>query len=101
MADRAVIGVADWKRTKSDLRRLAKALYVFTKKSQLVWILVIAGKQDHRARSRVPDALAVLVRERRAQDVDHRRARRQPYFSHSRITVAMAMPRSSVRERWE
>ena len=26
MADRAVIGVADWKRTKSDLRRLAKAL---------------------------------------------------------------------------
>lgn len=26
MANRAVIGVADWKRTKSDLRRLAKAL---------------------------------------------------------------------------
>lgn len=26
MADRAVIGVADWRRTKSDLRRLAKAL---------------------------------------------------------------------------
>ena len=26
MASRAVIGVADWKRTKSDLRRLAKAL---------------------------------------------------------------------------
>jgi predicted transcriptional regulator len=26
MANRAVVGVADWKRTKSDLRRLAKAL---------------------------------------------------------------------------
>jgi predicted transcriptional regulator len=26
MANRAVIGVTDWKRTKSDLRRLAKAL---------------------------------------------------------------------------
>jgi predicted transcriptional regulator len=26
MANRAVVGVADWKRTKADLRRLAKAL---------------------------------------------------------------------------
>src|SRR5688500_1716111 len=45
--------------------------------------------------------VTVLVGKRGADHVDHRGAERQPYFSPSRITVAIATPRSSVRETWE
>ena len=49
----------------------------------------------------MPQALAVLVGERQSHHVGHHRAGRQPYFAHSRITVATAIPRSSASERWE
>jgi hypothetical protein len=44
------------------------------------------------------DARDVFVGERRADDIDDDRARRQPYFSHSRMTVAKATPFSSESE---
>ena len=69
--------------------------------AQLLGVLVVAREQDHRAGRGMAQPLAVVVGERRPDHVDHRRAERQPYFSHSRITVANAMPRSSVSDRWE
>src|SRR5262245_41140222 len=45
-------------------------------------------------------ARPVLVGEHRPDDVDDSRAERQPQPAHSRITVAMATPRSSVRVTW-
>src|SRR5262245_48564206 len=46
------------------------------------------------------DAGEVILAQRRADHVDDDGPRRQPYFSHSRMTVATAMPRSSASERW-
>src|SRR5689334_15270135 len=44
------------------------------------------------------DALAIFVGEHRPEYVDDDRPRRQPYFSHSSITVAKATPFSSDKE---
>jgi len=52
--DRAVIGVADWKRTKSDLRRLAKALDAAKRVGQMNFELNFA---------QVGDLMAEITRE--------------------------------------
>src|SRR5438046_10392316 len=49
----------------------------------------------------MPEALAVLVSQRGTDYVDDHRPERALYFSHSRITVANATPRSSDKETWE
>src|SRR2546425_13249969 len=48
----------------------------------------------------MPEALAVLVGQRGTDYVDDHRPERTLYFSHSRITVANATPRSSDNETW-
>src|SRR5207245_11593629 len=47
------------------------------------------------------EALAVLVGQCATDYVDDHRPERTLYFSHSRITVANATPRSSDNETWE
>src|SRR5438876_100819 len=47
------------------------------------------------------EALAVLVGQCATDYVDDHRPERTLYFSHSRITVANATPRSSDKETWE
>src|SRR4029078_2426997 len=69
-------------------------------RGELGAILEIAREQDDRAGRGMGQALAVVVGESRADDVDHRRTRWQPYFSHSRMTVANATPFSSDSETW-
>src|SRR5712664_86552 len=81
-------------------RRLAQALDVLGERAQLLRILVIARKQDHGADRRMPQALAFVVGHGAALDIEHHRPGRTLYFSHSRITVANAMPRSSDNETW-
>src|SRR5688572_11079949 len=46
------------------------------------------------------DAREVVLAKRRADHVHNRRPGRQPYFSHSSMTVAKATPFSSLSERW-
>ena len=60
-------------------------------------------EKDHPARGRVQQPLAVIVGEGKAGGVEHDRAERQalPQSALSRITVAAAMPRSSVRVTWD
>src|SRR5438094_9318459 len=48
----------------------------------------------------MPEALAGLVGQRGTDYVDDHRPERTLYFSHSRITVAKATPRSSDNETW-
>src|SRR6266513_5559141 len=79
-------------------RRLAQPLDVLGERAQLIRILVIARKQDHGAHRRVPQALALVVGHGAPLDIEHHRPERTLYFSHSRITVARATPRSSERE---
>src|SRR3989442_1542626 len=67
---------------------------------QLLRVLVVARKQDHRARGRVPDTRAVLVGQHGPEYIDDHGPGRQSYFSHSRMTVAKATPFSSESETW-
>ena len=79
-------------------RRLALPLDIRGELRELLGIFVVAREQDHRARRRVTHAAAIFVDERGAEHVHHHRPRRQPYFSHSRMTVAKATPFSSESE---
>src|SRR5207237_8926685 len=67
---------------------------------ELLGVFVIAREEHHRARRGMADALAVFVGQHRAEHIHHHRPGRQPYFSHSRITVAKATPFSSESETW-
>jgi len=80
---------------------LAQPCYFCREIGQLFRVLVITGEEDDAARGRMAQAAPILVGEYRADDVDHRRPERQPQPAHSRITVAIATPRSSVSETWE
>src|SRR4051812_4937327 len=82
-------------------RRLAQPLDLLAQRRQLLGRFVVAAEKDHAARGRVREAPPVVIGQRQPYYVDHRRAGRQPYFSHSRITVAKATPLSSERDRWE
>src|SRR6266513_473417 len=82
-------------------RRLAQPLDVLGERAQLLRIFVIARKQDHGADRRMPQALAFAVGHGAALDIEHHRTEQTLYFSHSRITVARATPRSSDKETWE
>ena len=79
-------------------RRLALALDIGGQLRQLLRVLVVAREENHGARRRMANALAVLVGEHRAEYVDDHGPGRQPYFSHSRMTVAKATPFSSESE---
>src|SRR5438128_1880202 len=81
-------------------RRLALALDIGGQLRQLLRVLVVPREENHRSRRRMADALAVLVGEHRAEHIDDHGPGRQPYFSHSRMTVAKATPFSSDNEMW-
>ena len=79
-------------------RRLAQPLDVRGERGELFRVFVVASEENHRPRCRVANALPVLVGQHRAEDVNHQGPGLQPYFAHSRMTVAKATPRSSDSE---
>ncbi len=80
--------------------RLTLPLDIGGQRGELVRVFVVAREEDHRARRRMAEARAIFVGERGAEHIHHHRPGRQPYFSHSRMTVANATPRSSESETW-
>ena len=80
---------------------LAQSRYLCCETGQLFRVLVITGEENDPAGGRMAQAVPILIVERGADHVDHRRPERQPQPAHSRITVAIATPRSSVRETCE
>src|SRR5258706_11153333 len=76
-------------------RGLAQAPDLVRQRAELLAALEVAREQDHSARGGMGEALAVVVGERRADAIDHRRPGRPPYFSHSRVTGANAPPFSA------
>jgi len=79
-------------------RGLALALDVCRQGGELLGALVIAREEDRGASGGMPNAAHIVVGQRRAEHVHHDRPERQPYFAHSRMTVAKATPRSSESE---
>src|SRR5437763_1605030 len=71
-------------------RRFPHPFDLLAERGQLLGRLVIPREKNDRARGGMRETATVVVGQREAEDIHHRRARRQPYFSHSRITVAKA-----------
>src|SRR5438105_11156527 len=81
-------------------RRLPLPFDIGGERGKLLGVFVIAREENHRARRGMADALAVFLGQHRAEHIHYHRPGRQPYFSHSRITVAKATPFSSESETW-
>jgi hypothetical protein len=83
--------------------RLTQRVDLLGERLQLRGVLEIAGEQDDATGSGVQQPAAVVVVQGRACRIQDHRTQRQTRLqpSHSRITVAAAMPRSSVNVRCE
>src|SRR5574341_835923 len=81
--------------------RLAQRADLLRQGMQLLGALEIAAEEDHAARGGMQHPPSVVVGQRGPDGVEDGGAERRLQPSHSRITVAAAMSRSSVSVRWE
>lgn len=80
--------------------RLAQPRDLVGERGQLLGILVVVRKEDHAAGRRMAQAPAVILGQCWPDGVEHHRTQRNLQSSHSRMTVAEAISRSSLSERW-
>src|SRR6185369_11109576 len=79
--------------------RLPQPGYLVGQREQLLWALIVVREEDDAAGRGVAQPPAIVLGKYGARRIENHRAKRQFYPSHSRITVAEASSRSSVRDR--